>query len=193
LSWNSKYRAGLAALVMIGLGTAATGGLPRIASAEGQLSSEKSHANPHEAGMKIYKEANCVGCHKWHGDGGGGYGGAALSLRKTELNREQIIEVVSCGRPNTGMPYHERNAYAEGHCYGLSEKDLGDSMPPKAPNPLRRSEIEAVADYVLQAIKGHGEPTLEECVAFWGEESKMCNPYRAASDGAGSRAAERKP
>ena len=34
-----------------------------------------------ETGQAIYKRANCVGCHKWHGDGGGGYGGAALSLR----------------------------------------------------------------------------------------------------------------
>ena len=24
-----------------------------------------------------YKKGNCMGCHKWHGDGGPGYGGAA--------------------------------------------------------------------------------------------------------------------
>ena len=27
--------------------------------------------NSPEAGQAIYKRANCVGCHKWHGDGGG--------------------------------------------------------------------------------------------------------------------------
>ena len=129
-------------------------------------------------GKQIFRKANCFGCHKWHGDGGGGYGGAALSLRRTELDRDQIIEAVRCGRPNTGMPYHERNAYSDGRCYGLTEKELGDGMPPQAPQPLRLPEIEAVADYVIAAIKGRGEPTLEECLAFWGGESRMCSVYR---------------
>ena len=57
-----------------------------------------------EIGKAVYKRANCVGCHKWHGNGGGGYGGDALSLRKTELTREQIAETVGCGRPGKGMP-----------------------------------------------------------------------------------------
>ena len=46
--------------------------------------------NSPEAGRAIFKRANCVGCHKWHGDGGGGYGGAALSLRKTELDNSRL-------------------------------------------------------------------------------------------------------
>jgi mono/diheme cytochrome c family protein len=131
-----------------------------------------------DQGKQIFRKANCFGCHKWHGDGGGSYGGAALSLRRTELDRAQIIEIVRCGRPNTGMPYHERGAYSDGRCNGLTEKDLGDGMPPQAPQPLRLSEIEAVTDYVIAAIKGRGEPTLDECLAFWGGESRMCNPYR---------------
>ena len=70
--------------------------------------------NSLETGQAIYKRANCVGCHKWHGDGGGGYGGAALSLRKTELEKPQIMETVRCGRPGTGMPYFSRNSYPSG-------------------------------------------------------------------------------
>jgi mono/diheme cytochrome c family protein len=66
--------------------------------------------NSLETGQAIYKRANCVGCHKWHGDGGGGYGGAALSLRKTELEKPQIMETVKCGRPGTGMPYFSRDS-----------------------------------------------------------------------------------
>src|SRR5271156_6704619 len=62
-------------------------------------------------GRATYAKANCVGCHKWHGDGGGGYGGAALSLRKTELDREQIVKTVTCGRPGTGMPSFLRGVY----------------------------------------------------------------------------------
>ena len=48
-----------------------------------------------EAGKTVYRDANCIGCHKWHGGGGGGYGGAALSLRETGLDREFLIEVLS--------------------------------------------------------------------------------------------------
>ena len=43
-----------------------------------------------EAGKAIYKRANCFGCHKWHGDGGGDT--ARHSLRATELTRDQIVE-----------------------------------------------------------------------------------------------------
>ena len=71
-------------------------------------------------GKAVFSRANCIGCHKWHGNGGGGYGGDALSLRKTELTREQIIETVGCGRPGTGMPFFTRGAYDEVKCHGMS-------------------------------------------------------------------------
>jgi mono/diheme cytochrome c family protein len=80
---------------------------------------------PKSEGQRIYEEANCVGCHKWHGNGGGGYGGAALSLRKTELDRGQIIEVVHCGRSGTGMPHFDRDAYKEYDCYsGVTSRPI---------------------------------------------------------------------
>jgi len=43
--------------------------------------------DPTGAGRAVFKRGNCFGCHKWHGNGGGGYGGDALSLRKTQLTR----------------------------------------------------------------------------------------------------------
>jgi mono/diheme cytochrome c family protein len=63
------------------------------------LAQEAAHTDTSE-GKRLFKE-DCAGCHKWHGNGGGGYGGAALSLRQTQLTREQIIETVTCGRPGT--------------------------------------------------------------------------------------------
>ena len=134
-------------------------------------------------GRAVFARANCVGCHKWHGNGGGGYGGAALSLRKTQLDREQIVKTVTCGRPGTGMPYFLRDVYADeaaDHpCYGYSRKDLtGDNHVAEAGTFLRPAEIEAVADYVLTNIKGHGEPNLAECVAFFGDASRVCEIYK---------------
>lgn len=137
--------------------------------------------NSLETGQAIYKRANCVGCHKWHGDGGGGYGGAALSLRKTELEKPQIMETVKCGRPGTGMPYFSRDSYpADGvpQCYNLTSKDLETMHVAQAGVFLRPEEIAAVADYVLGAIKGKGDPSLADCAAFFGEESKACDVYK---------------
>lgn len=132
-----------------------------------------------DLGRRAYEKANCVGCHKWHGGGGGGYGGAALSLRTTTLEHEYLIEVVRCGRPATRMPYHDRGAYKTSECYGgLSKADLGADFPPKAATFLREAEIEAVAEYVEAEIKGKGEPTYEDCVAFWGADSHECAAMR---------------
>jgi cytochrome c553 len=137
-------------------------------------------------GRATYAKANCVGCHKWHGDGGGGYGGAALSLRKTQLGRDDIIKTVTCGRPGTGMPFFMRDVYdddaATHPCYDFSRKDLtGDNHVAEAGTFLRPNEIEAVADYVLANIKGHGEPNLAECVAFFGDASRVCEIYKPPS------------
>ena len=166
-AWNGTRRWWPTAVRLAGIAALIIGAMPGDARTQDL-----------EAGKRVYERANCVGCHKWHGGGGGGYGGLALSLRETALDRQGIIEVVRCGRPGTGMPYHERNAYKSGDCFGLTEADLGADMPPKGQSMLRPREIEVVADYVLAAIRDRGEPTLEECVAFWGEGARQCDEMR---------------
>ena len=161
------------------------GALAACLAAGSGVAQDTSGAAPGHArageGKRVYQRANCVGCHKWHGDGGGGYGGAALSLRATQLTREQIVEVVNCGRPTTGMPYHKRGAYEGGDaCYGQTKEALGKDTPVEGATLLRPAEVEAVADYVLSAIKGRGEPTYADCAAFFGEGARACNPYKAA-------------
>lgn len=138
--------------------------------------------DPTDAGKNIFKRANCMGCHKWHGNGGGGYGGDALSLRKTELTREQIVETVGCGRPATGMPFFIRGAYDTVKCHDMTRQDLGDQMPPEATGFLRPNEIEAVADYVIARIKGKGEPSYAECISFFSDGSRVCNTYKTPGE-----------
>jgi mono/diheme cytochrome c family protein len=138
--------------------------------------------DPTDAGKAVFKRANCFGCHKWHGNGGGGYGGDALSLRKTELTREQIVETVSCGRPGTGMPFFTRGAYDTVKCHDMNRQDAGNQMPPEANTFLRQADIEAVADYVLAHIKGKGEPNHTECIDFFGSTSRVCDIYKAGGE-----------
>ena len=151
------------------------------------LAQEAGHTDTSE-GKRIFKE-DCAGCHKWHGNGGGGYGGAALSLRQTQLTREQIVETVTCGRPGTGMPYHKRDAYQgdDKSCYGMTRADLGKDVPPGADKFLRPAEIEKVVDYVLANVKGKGEPTLTECRQFWGQESRQCHVYEQGQAEGGTK------
>jgi mono/diheme cytochrome c family protein len=143
-------------------------------------------------GKQVYQRANCVGCHKWHGGGGGSYGGSALSLRASALTRGQIIEVLNCGRPGTGMPYHLRSAYDGNGCYGMTREDLGKDMPVQAVAFLRPGDIEAVTDYMVANIQHRGEPSYADCAAFFGENARVCNIYRAAESAPASAPAPAK-
>jgi hypothetical protein len=166
-----------ATLATVILGVLALGALPRQPT-----HAQESPHGPAAEGKRVFQRANCVGCHKWHGGGGGGYGGDALSLRTTQLDRDQIIETVTCGRPGTGMPYFQRGAYdGEAHpCYGMGRQELDHDIPVEATTFLRPNEVSAVADYVVADIKGKGEPNYAECLAFFGEGSRVCNVYKAA-------------
>lgn len=130
-------------------------------------------------GKEIYKsKATCLFCHRWDGNGDQGYGGIALSLRKTQLDHDQLIETIRCGRPGTGMPYHDQFAYTDKRCYDLTRADLGDKAPPQAVSFLAPREVQAVVAFLEAKIKGRGPATLEECVYFWGTETKECDTFK---------------
>ncbi len=123
-------------------------------------------------GRRIFLEkADCQYCHGWAGDGAGqgqSPGGAA-NLRQSRLNRESLIMVISCGVPGRAMPHFDDQAYTDKRCYGMSEAELGDKVPPLPPSTsLPRRDIEAVADYLLAKVIGRGEITREECTEALG-------------------------
>lgn len=154
-----------------------------LADAAGAAAESRGSGHP---GLAIYKDADCMACHKWHGAGGGGYGGAALSLRATTLSRDDILTVIQCGRPSTNMPYHDRSAYDDDRCYGLVAADLGEEMmPPPGRKYLRPAQREIVADYVVEELQGRGDPTLDDCYAFWGEGSRNCRFFSWDSESKG--------
>ena len=131
-----------------------------------------------EFGKEIYKvKANCQFCHKWDASGDTGYGGIALSLRKSALTREQFAEVVKCGRPLTGMPYHDRFSYTDKRCYGVTLDELGKDAPPMG-EFLSAREIDAVVKYLFAKAVGHGPATYEDCVDFWGRDTRQCEPMK---------------
>jgi mono/diheme cytochrome c family protein len=129
-------------------------------------------------GARIFKAANCVACHKWSGIGGGGYGGAAANLRKTQLSPDEIKETIRCGHSGGGMPYFQQDVYKSDSCNGMKASDMDvKSMPAAAEHFLEPPEIADVAQYVVDHFKGKGDPTYEECVGFFGHETHLCDEY----------------
>jgi mono/diheme cytochrome c family protein len=148
-----------------------------VARAQAGLSAED--ARTIEFGKEIFKsKATCQFCHKWDGAGDQGYGGNALSLRKTQLTREQLTETIKCGRPGTPMPYHDQFAYTDKRCYGLTRTDLGKDMPPAAVESLQAREIDAVVKFLLAKVVGRGDATYDECIDFWGQDTRLCEALR---------------
>jgi hypothetical protein len=71
------------------------------------LIAELAYAQDVSFGQRIFHEkADCQFCHGVDGDGRGDprSPGRASDLRKTFLTREQLIDVITCGRPSTQMP-----------------------------------------------------------------------------------------
>ncbi len=162
-------------MIVAALAACLAGGLARA-----QDMSPAEEARMIEYGKEIFKtKATCQFCHKWDATGDQGYGGNALSLRATKLTREQVMEVVKCGRPGTNMPYHDRFAYTDKRCYGMTREMAGADMPPGANNEyLSPRDIEAVSRYLFAKAVGRGAPTFEECVDFWGKDTRQCDSFK---------------
>ena len=64
-------------------------------------------------GERLFRDkADCQFCHGIDGDGRGDprSPGRAANLHETQLNRDQLIEVIACGRPGTEMPHFDKYA-----------------------------------------------------------------------------------
>ena len=47
---------------------------------------------------------------------------------------------------------------------------LGESLSPR--------EVEAVVKYLFAKAVGRGESTYEDCVDFWGTDTRQCEPMK---------------
>jgi mono/diheme cytochrome c family protein len=143
-----------------------------VASAEAQDFSQ---------GRRLFLEkADCAFCHGWAGDGAGHpqSPGRSANLRQTQLGRDQLMTVIQCGLPGTAMPYFDDGAYTDKRCYGLTEAEMGDRMPPLPPSTtLSQRDIGVLADYIVATIIGRGPVTREECFEIQGPRARSCENY----------------
>ena len=143
----------------------------------------KAQSDDFAYGRRLFlQKAQCQYCHGWAGDGAGEpqSNGGGANLRESKLTRDQLVEVILCGRPATPMPRFDEDAYSDDRCYGVTEKDLTEkglgaqvpSLPPGG--TLRKREAEAVADYLLAKVIGRGAVTREECEEVFGADARAC-------------------
>ena len=134
-------------------------------------------------GRRLFLEkADCAFCHGWAGDGAGHpqSPGRSANLRETRLGRDQLMTVIQCGLPGTPMPYFDDGAYTDTRCYGLTEAEMGDRMPPLPPSTtLSQRDIGILADYIVATIIGRGPVTREECFEIQGPRARSCEDYPA--------------
>ncbi len=134
-----------------------------------------------EGGRLFRQKANCQACHGWAGDGRkmDAQMPDGANLRETTLDRQNLIMIIKCGRPGTGMPAFDRFAYSDGRCYGLKQADLrasGQRMP-DPPATLQVREVEAIADFLTAKVVKQGQMDHAKCIEFWGSEVEACNEY----------------
>jgi mono/diheme cytochrome c family protein len=132
-------------------------------------------------GRRLYQDkAQCSFCHGWAADGAGEpqSNGGAADLRQSYLNRDQLIEVIMCGRPGTPMPHYDDLAYTDKRCYGVTEAELGPQVPAPPPSTtLQQREAAAIADYLLAKVIGRGAVMRNECEEVFGQGARACAAY----------------
>ena len=134
-----------------------------------------------EGGKLFRQKANCQACHGWAGDGRkmDAQMPDGANLRETTLDRQNLIMIIKCGRPGTGMPAFDRLAYSDGRCYGLKQADLrasGKRMP-DPPATLQVREVEAIADFLAAKVVKQGPMDHAKCIEFWGSEVEACDEF----------------
>lgn len=153
---------------------------------EEELAPAEETAPPRDAesiarGLTLYRDSlRCVMCHAWDGHVARVEGEPlAADLTRTQLTYDQLIEVVACGRPATGMPNHLRGSYTDAHpCYGLVFADMTNDMyPRRALGQTNEQGITDVVNYIVDVYVGK-EMTFDNCVLYYQREAPQCERFR---------------
>ena len=167
-----------ALVVLIGLGCCGAG-LPAAA--------QTTPYTPEPAlvalGKSMWKDQ--VPCRECHGAMGNGIPDipqqpSGANFRTTTLSPEDLATTIKCGRPGTEMPHFDPKAYTDTRCYGSTAADMGTNVPPVGMS-LSDRQVNALVAFIEATFVGKGDPTFEQCVAFWGEGASTCARYPHAA------------
>jgi hypothetical protein len=137
-----------------------------------------------DSGIRVWKDfGNCWFCHGWAGTGGLpdviGDGNAGPPVDISKMDRVQMLEMVSCGRPGGQHPAFAAGAWTSQHpCNGKTRADLpADQLPPLADTRLTEGQIDAVVTYVQEFYQGK-QMSRAKCLRYFGvAQSIVCDPF----------------
>lgn len=158
----------------------AVAGLPALAQDNAAAQAQEADPQVLALGMDVWKtKIGCPACHGWSGNGvpDDPRQPVGANLRQTQLDHAGLMEVIKCGRPATGMPHFDARAYKDKRCYGVTEADLGDQVPPSWGTFLIPREVEAVTTYIEARMKGRGPFTFAECEEYYGADAEICRLF----------------
>lgn len=144
----------LAAAIIVSAGTVA---LAPQGKAQGQAAPE--------TGAAIWGKGGCFNCHGnlAAGDGDPSYP-PGPNLRETRLNRDQLLETISCGRPGTLMPFNLAGAYTVTACYGMAVGPVPEVSRGAA---LSAAQLQELTDFLMKNVVGVKKITRENCAVFF--------------------------
>ena len=124
-----------------------------------------SYSFAEDAGVTAWKRGGCSNCHGNLAAGGQDPSyPQGPSLRVTLLDKDQLIETISCGRPGTEMPANLKDAYATVPCYGLPTGEVPKEVRPGG--GLTQDEIKALVAFLGSEVVGKKRITRQNCALF---------------------------
>lgn len=131
------------------------------------------------AGLAAWKTAGCADCHGPFADGDREDDDYPIgaNLRTAKLGAAALKMTIRCGRPGTGMPSFDEDAYTMRECYGRALGPRPNNLQPTA-RALTLEEIDVVIAYLQASIIGRGKITRTECLAYYDEQPDTCEDYK---------------
>ena len=133
-----------------------------------------------KAGLATWRNSGCADCHGAFADGEKQRDEAptGANLRTTRLDAAAIKQTIACGRPGTGMPSFDEDAYKVRACNGQALGPPPDDLYP-TPRTLTPDEIEAVVTYLQARVVGKGHTiTKQECLFYYADQPGWCDDYK---------------
>ena len=119
-------------------------------------------------------------CQGWAGDGRkmDNQMPSGANLRESQLDRNNMMMTIKCGRPGRGMPAYDRLAYSDGRCYGQKKADLQGVSLEDSPATLQPREMETLVDFLFAKIVKQGPMDRTRCAAYWGSDAEVCREFK---------------
>ena len=126
-------------------------------------------------GGELWGRGGCGGCHGLLAGGGDDPAEPiGPSIRRTRLDRDLMLETISCGRPGTPMPFNLTGAYTEIECYGIPVGEVPAET--FGAGGFTAAELETLVDFLFENVVGVRRVTRQNCALFFGgnENARAC-------------------